>query len=170
MPLASASSLFGNQINSNTQDGCVLARPCHLQTGEEAMEAAKSELPTSDSANETTDGGIRAPVRGNRHASAAESCDAILAAGAASIVEIEHLIGELQATRDYLQSEGERVRSINARYANLTRTASASVKIISESIGKWRNNELDAAFPADARIRRSNASSIVMQIPPSASN
>ena len=133
------------------------------------MEAAKSELPTSDSANETTDEVIRVPLRSVRQASEAEPCDAILAAGKTSIAEIEQLIGELQATRDFLHSEGERVRSIIARYTDLTRTASASVKIISESIGKWRNSELEAAFPADATMRRSNASSTIMQLPSPAS-
>ncbi len=127
------------------------------------MEVAKSELPT-DSANVTTDEVVRVPLRSNRQATVADPCDAILAAGATSVAEIEQLMGELQATRDYLQSEGERVRSMNARYANLTQTASASVKIISESIGKWRNSELEAAFPADARTRRSNPSPAVMQL------
>ena len=43
--------------------------------------------------------------------------------------------------RDYLQSEGERVRQANARYAKLAQTASASVKTIAGSLGKWRNVE-----------------------------
>lgn len=129
------------------------------------MEAAKSELPTSDSTNVTTDEVIRVPLRSNRQATEPDPFDAVLAAGATSIAEIEQLMRELQATRDYLKTEGERVRSINARYANLTQTASASVKIISESIGKWRNNELEAAFPAEARTRRSNPSPTVMPLP-----
>jgi hypothetical protein len=40
-----------------------------------------------------------------------------------------------------LQSEGERVRRMTIRYAHLAQTASASVKIIAESVGKWRNAE-----------------------------
>ena len=51
---------------------------------------------------------------------------------------------ELRVARDYLRSEGERVKSINARYAHLTSTASASVKIIAESMGKWRVTEMEA--------------------------
>ena len=61
-----------------------------------------------------------------------------LAAGAASIADIERLIAELLVARDYLKAEGERVRRVNANYAHLAQTASASVKIIAESIGKWR--------------------------------
>jgi len=63
----------------------------------------------------------------------------------------------LRAARDYLRSEGERVRRVNARYAHLTRTASASVKIISESMGKWRTTEMEAATEAEPGMRRSHA-------------
>jgi len=65
------------------------------------------------------------------------SNDAV-AAGAASIADIERLMAELQAARDYLQAEGERVRRVNANYAHLAQTASASARVIVESIGKWR--------------------------------
>jgi hypothetical protein len=58
--------------------------------------------------------------------------------GATSIMEIERLIGELQAARNYLRSEGERIQRETARFAQLNQTASASVKIISENIGEWR--------------------------------
>lgn len=43
---------------------------------------------------------------------------------------IDKLVGELQMARNYLQSEGERVRQMMARYIHLADTASASVKII----------------------------------------
>jgi hypothetical protein len=55
-----------------------------------------------------------------------------------SIAEIEKLIGELQEAREFLQSEGERVRRETERYTNLTQTASASVKIISDTVVGWR--------------------------------
>ena len=88
---------------------------------------------------------------------ATEPGDDIVAAGAISIAEIEKLMEELRTARDYLRSEGERVRRINARYAHLTRTASASVKIIAESMGKWRTTEMEAASDADSGTRRSHA-------------
>jgi hypothetical protein len=62
-------------------------------------------------------------------------------AGAASIADIDRLMDELQRARDFLQSEGERLRKMNASYANLAQTASASAKIIAESLGKWRDNQ-----------------------------
>ena len=84
---------------------------------------------------------------------ASEPGDDIIAAGATSVAEIEKLMEELGTARDYLKAEGERVRRINARYAHLTSTASASVKIIAESMGKWRTTEIESihrAVPADA--------------------
>jgi hypothetical protein len=98
----------------------------------------------------TTDQGLPGGGRQN----AAGSGDDIVATGEASIGDIEKLMEELRTARDYLKSEGERVRTINARYAHLTRTASASVKIIAESMGKWRTNELEKPTEADAGIRR----------------
>jgi hypothetical protein len=58
--------------------------------------------------------------------------------GAPSIAEIERLIGDLQAARNYLKAEAERIQQDTARYAHLSDTASASVKIITESLGQWR--------------------------------
>ena len=96
------------------------------------------------------EGGIRALVRGNRPADAAiSSAEDSLAAGATSIAENEKLMEELQVAHDYLQSEGERVRQANARYARLAHTASASVKIIAESLGKWRRLEISGQAPAE---------------------
>ena len=109
------------------------------------MGVADAKSPAPDTATEMLEGGIRALVRRNRLAVAAElvmepSEDALIA-GATSIADIDKLMGELQTARDYLQSEGERLRHMTARYAHLAQTASASVKIIAESVGKWRNAE-----------------------------
>jgi methyl-accepting chemotaxis protein len=59
--------------------------------------------------------------------------------GATSIAEIEKLISDLQAARSYLKAEGDRIQQEMTRYAHLSDTASASVKIITESLGQWRN-------------------------------
>ena len=84
-------------------------------------------------------------LTGGRQSNGTEPGDDILARGATSIAEIEKLMEELRTARDYLKAEGERVRRANARYAHLTSTASASVKIIAESMGKWRTTEIEAA-------------------------
>ena len=101
------------------------------------MESAESKSPTPDIGTKTNEGDIRALVRGNRPADATGSDDAI-SAGATSIGDIEKLMAELLVARDFLQSEGDRIRRINANYRHLAETASASVKVIAETIGKWR--------------------------------
>jgi hypothetical protein len=58
--------------------------------------------------------------------------------GATSIAEVEKIIGELQAAKDFLESEGERVQREAERYTTLTQMASASVKIISDTVAGWR--------------------------------
>ena len=58
--------------------------------------------------------------------------------GTTSIAEIEKMIGELQEAKDFLQSEGERVQRETEHYTTLTQMASASVKIISDTVAKWR--------------------------------
>jgi hypothetical protein len=104
------------------------------------MTTEESEVEISDTAMRMLEGEIRALVRGDK---AAGPCVDLLAAGAASIAEIEKLIEELQVARDYLREEGERVQRLTARYAHLTRTASASVKMISQS-WQWRPPDMGA--------------------------
>jgi hypothetical protein len=64
--------------------------------------------------------------------------DLVQKVAATSIAEIERLIGDLQAARNYLKAEADRIEEDTARYAHLSDTASASVKIITESLGQWR--------------------------------
>jgi hypothetical protein len=117
-------------------------------------------------ATETIEGGIRALVRGNRPVNdaaepAPEPCDDIVVAGAIAIADIEKLMGELLVARDYLKAEGERVRQVTARYAHLAQTASASAKIIADSLGKWHNPEPEMAMRlSDAAMRLSPAPSL----------
>src|SRR5260370_38069372 len=58
--------------------------------------------------------------------------------GATSIAEIEKLIGELQETRNFLESEGERIQRETARYIDLTKRALASVRIIFDTLSGWQ--------------------------------
>jgi hypothetical protein len=70
-------------------------------------------------------------------------------------------MGELLVARDYLQAEGERVRQVTRRYAHLTKTASASARIISESLGKWHNPEPERPMRlSDAAVHLSPAPSL----------
>src|SRR5215831_17887017 len=49
--------------------------------------------------------------------------------GAISIAEIEKMIGELQAAKDFLESEGERVQREAEHYTTLTQMASGNLLI-----------------------------------------
>ncbi len=58
--------------------------------------------------------------------------------GAPSIAQIEKLIGELQEAKNLLESEGERIQREMVRYIKFVQLASASVKIIFETVSGWR--------------------------------
>jgi hypothetical protein len=90
--------------------------------------------------------------------------------GAASIAEIEKLIGELQEAKDFLQSEGDRVQREVANYTNLTQMASASVKIISDTVTRWReaghplrNHSLSSQFEVTPSPAEDNTGSMRVQ-------
>ena len=111
------------------------------------MDDAKSERSQVSDTTTMMVEGLRALLPNRKLAKArepaAEISDDILAAEATSVADINKLMEELLFAREYLQSEGERVRQMNARYAQLAQTASASVEIISETLAKWRNSETD---------------------------
>ena len=57
-----------------------------------------------------------------------------------SVREIENLIAELQGVRNFLTAEGERMQRELANYAQSTQAALSSAKIITESMGQWKNS------------------------------
>jgi len=95
--------------------------------------------------SEQSDKGHDATKTGNSLVDAAANLapdsDDALTTGAASIADIDRLMDDLQIAREYLQSEGEKLRRMTANYAHLARTASASAKVISESMGTWGLNQ-----------------------------
>jgi len=109
------------------------------------MEPMKLQPRTFDNQIKELPGPINQEFPVTKQSDATEPRGDIVALGETSIEEIDKLMDELRVARDYLRTEGERVRSINARYAHLTRTASDSVKVITESMGKWRVTEMEAA-------------------------
>jgi hypothetical protein len=56
------------------------------------------------------------------------------------VKEIDNLIAELQAVRNFLMAEGERVQRELANYAQATQAALSSVKIITDSMGQWKGS------------------------------
>jgi len=73
--------------------------------------------------------------------------------GAPSIAQIEKLIGELHEARNLLESERERIQRETARYIKFTQMASASVRIISDTLSGWRQ----AGHPLSEFVTRSAA-------------
>ena len=73
--------------------------------------------------------------------------------GAPSIAQIEKLIGELHEARNLLESERERIERETARYIKFTQAASASVKIISDTLSEWHQ----AGHPLSEFVTRSMA-------------
>ena len=86
---------------------------------------------------------VEAPL-GNVAEISAKRLNDIHIAGATAVTDIDNVINELQAARDYLQAETERVWRANARYADLAKTASASAKSIAESMGTCATRPLSA--------------------------
>jgi hypothetical protein len=71
--------------------------------------------------------------------SIAENLNTLLdRAGRHSSKEIDKLVTDLQQVRDFLRTEGDRVQREITKYVQISQTAMASVKIISESIGQWK--------------------------------
>jgi hypothetical protein len=56
----------------------------------------------------------------------------------ASVMEIDGLIDQLQGFRDYLRGETERVQREIAQYAQMSRAAAESTKIIADALSRWR--------------------------------
>ena len=57
----------------------------------------------------------------------------------ASMEEIDRVILELQAVRDMLRNEGERVTREISGYASLSHAATTSMKVIADSLTQWRS-------------------------------
>jgi predicted PilT family ATPase len=62
-----------------------------------------------------------------------------------AVAEIDKLMSELVSARDYLMAEADRIKRETARLKNLSKTAVASVHIISDNLSKWRENGRQAA-------------------------
>ena len=67
------------------------------------------------------------------------------ASAVSAVAEINKLMSELGSARDYLSAEAERIKQEIARLRSLSTTAVASVRIISDNLGKWRENVKEAA-------------------------
>src|SRR5260370_6268698 len=60
-----------------------------------------------------------------------------------SLAEIEKLIGELEALRDLLHAEGQRVQREISGYAQLSQAAMKSTRMIADNIEQWKRTADD---------------------------
>jgi hypothetical protein len=57
-----------------------------------------------------------------------------------TIEEIDRVIRDLENVRDMLHNEGERVEREIAGFTSLNQTATAAIKVISDSVKKWKGS------------------------------
>ena len=55
-----------------------------------------------------------------------------------SLSEIENLISELEALRDLLHAEGQRVQREISGYAQLSQAAMKSTRMVSDNVAQWK--------------------------------
>lgn len=55
-----------------------------------------------------------------------------------SLAEIENLITELEAVRDLLHNEGQRVQREISGYAQLSQAAMKSTRLIADNVAQWK--------------------------------
>src|ERR1700756_5290802 len=55
-----------------------------------------------------------------------------------SLAEIEDLIGELEALRDLLHAEGQRVQREISGYAQLSQAAMKSTRMLADNVSQWK--------------------------------
>ncbi|UTD27733.1 hypothetical protein [Bradyrhizobium sp. WD16] len=55
-----------------------------------------------------------------------------------SLSEIENLVSELEALRDLLHNEGQRVQREIAGYAQLSQAAMKSTRMIADNVAQWK--------------------------------
>jgi hypothetical protein len=75
---------------------------------------------------------------GNRTDGASHLSSFIQRISGASLAEIDRTIAELQALRDYLENEGQRVQRQITEYAHMSQAAVESTRIITESLRNWK--------------------------------
>jgi DNA repair exonuclease SbcCD ATPase subunit len=121
------------------------------------MNAKRVESPAEKPSASAVEGEMRDLVRGVAAARKAaepstEAADGVLPViariAAASLEEIDKLIGDLQDSRNYLQAEADRIQREAARYSELSDNALQAARIITQHLGSWRKPTALAEAPA----------------------
>ena len=124
----------------------------------EKVEPAETEVDTNIAAVTEVENGIRDFVRNDiaylRRPASANAAEPALDATAeatvtnvnsliqrvagTSLSEIENLISELEALRELLHAEGQRVQREISGYAQLSQAAMKSTRMISDNVQQWK--------------------------------
>ncbi len=108
--------------------------------------APESSEPTNVKPVAEIEGAIREFVRKDIGNSTAEAKDTgettanvnSLVGRAASLRDLQSLIGELQQLHDFLASEGERLEREISEYAQLTKSTKSSTQLVADNMLHWK--------------------------------
>jgi hypothetical protein len=116
------------------------------------MSAVKQRLTEDRTASNEFEGEIREfirrdvtmrrqpdPLTGTQSDNGSENLSSLIErVSAATVVEIDRVIGELQNIRSLLHSEGDRVRREITGYAGLSQSAVATMKVIADTLSQLK--------------------------------
>jgi hypothetical protein len=77
-----------------------------------------------------------------------------------TVDQVDEVIADFRQLRDFLHSEGERVRQEISDYVDLSRAAADSTKIIVDNIAQWKEAAADAAPPTGVGLARTEAADV----------
>ena len=103
-------------------DVAYLRRPAAGLTSSSSTSAPAAELPL-DSSTEATVNSVNSLIQ---------------RVAGTSLAEIENLVGELEALRDLLHAEGQRVQREISGYAQLSQAAMKSTRLIADNVAQWK--------------------------------
>lgn len=83
-------------------------------------------------------GGTDVPVDQTAEASVNSVNSLIQRVAGTSLAEIENLVSELEALRDLLHAEGQRVQREISGYAQLSQAAMKSTRMIADNVAQWK--------------------------------
>lgn len=84
-------------------------------------------------------GGTDMPVDQTAEATVNSVNSLIQRVAGTSLAEIENLVSELEALRDLLHAEGQRVQREISGYAQLSQAAMKSTRMIADNVAQWKH-------------------------------
>jgi len=95
---------------------------------------------STDTAAASTSSAAVSPLDASAEATVSSVNSLIQRVAGTSLAEIENLIGELEALRDLLHAEGQRVQREISGYAQLSQQAMKSTRMIADNVSQWKRS------------------------------